>query len=383
MPKDPPSAVQLWEGDVSFFSMDTDLIQAAGYNFAQGALHQLPRQLPASMGIQLSEVVVQEIVKHRMKPVHEAIQQLKSASDKLKRLTAADLTAIDRELEALSVAESAAQLFEKEVYDYAALCRGGVLPIAGTDAAPDLFLAYFAEKPPFAQRKEKKSEFPDAMSLWLLERYATDNNTKGIVASQDDGWRQYAEASDRLYRVKSIEELAALFAATTEHAKAIKNKITATVGDAGSALRAKLNEALNRHVTDSDWDASEVYSGSGRVEPEFYDAEVSDYTIEGNVNIWPVEDEPTTWVIELTASVKVKVRLSIQFFIWDSIDREELSMGSEDATTQEDIEVDVFLTCADVHLETAPNDWQIDIEIARGSYSLEGFEVELDYGRDE
>ena len=41
---------------------------------------------------------------------------------------------------------------------------------------------------------------------------------------------------------------------------------------------------------------------------------------------------------------------------------------------------EVFLTCTDVHLETEPNDWDTDIEIADGSYSLEGFEVELDYG---
>ena len=42
--------------------------------------------------------------------------------------------------------------------------------------------------------------------------------------------------------------------------------------------------------------------------------------------------------------------------------------------------VDVFLTCSDVHLETEPSDWNTDIEIADGSYSLEAVEVGLDYG---
>jgi hypothetical protein len=71
MPKDLPTAAQAWE-DVTFFSIDTNLIQAAGYNFAQGALHQLPNQLPESIGLQLPEIVVSEIVKHRMESVHKA-----------------------------------------------------------------------------------------------------------------------------------------------------------------------------------------------------------------------------------------------------------------------------------------------------------------------
>jgi len=64
MPKGLPTAAQLWQGEVSCFSIDTDLIQAAGYNFDEGALHQLPKQLPASMRLQLTEVVVEEIVRH-------------------------------------------------------------------------------------------------------------------------------------------------------------------------------------------------------------------------------------------------------------------------------------------------------------------------------
>lgn len=78
--------------------------------------------------------------------------------------------------------------------------------------------------------------------------------------------------------------------------------------------------------------------------------------------------------------VKANVDVSVEFFAWDSIDREELSLGAQEFTTEKEVDIDVFLTCADVHLETEPSDWGTDIEIADGSYSLEGFEVELDYG---
>ena len=54
---------------------------------AQGALHQLPNQLPESIGLQLPEIVVSEIVKHRMESVHQEHKLLQSATDKLQRLT--------------------------------------------------------------------------------------------------------------------------------------------------------------------------------------------------------------------------------------------------------------------------------------------------------
>lgn len=45
MPKELPDTAQLWQGLVSFFSIDTDLIRSAGYNFEEGALLASSRPL--------------------------------------------------------------------------------------------------------------------------------------------------------------------------------------------------------------------------------------------------------------------------------------------------------------------------------------------------
>lgn len=380
MPKDLPTAAQAWE-DVTFFSIDTNLIQAAGYNFAQGALHQLPKQLPASIGLQLPEIVVSEIVKHRMESVHKADNLLRGAADELYRLTTIDLSEVRGSIEKLNAIEVATQRFTQQVHDYAAQCRGAVLPTAGVDAVTSLFADYFAQRPPFGLSERKKSEFPDAMCLWQLEQYAKDNDTIGIIASDDKGWKQYAAESETLYCAGSIDELAALFAATNEHAESIKTKIAAAVKDAGSPLGTALSHALNQHIANAQWDASEMYTGSSyRVEPEIYGANVVEYNIDGDTGVWSVKGEPTTWIVELTVRVRANIDVSAEFFAWDSIDKEELSLGAQEFATEEEVDVEVFLTCTDVHLETEPSAWNTDIEIADGSYSLRGFEVELDYG---
>jgi hypothetical protein len=75
--------------------------------------------------------------------------------------------------------------------------NGGVLRHEGSTLAHDMFARYFLQHPPFEQKK--KSEFPDAASLLLLEEFAVKNNTQGILISKDGGWSKFAKQSERLY----------------------------------------------------------------------------------------------------------------------------------------------------------------------------------------
>jgi len=383
MPKGTPTALELLHLEVTFFSLDTDVIQSAGYNFDEGALNQLPKQLPADMQLQLSAVVLEEIVRHRMEGVHEAADALQAASAKLLRLAETPMAAIDAQFQELNVRDAAAERFRQQVRAYAERCRGDILDIQGEDLSADLFKLYFAQGAPFGKRKDKKSEFPDATSLLLLEAYAKANNTKGIVASMDAGWEAFAADSEHLYCVDGIDKLAALFKATDEHATAIKTKIAAAINDADSALRQRLDDALERHVENSSWDASDIYGSSMRVEPEVYGTEVADYTLEmADVSIWPVGGEPTSWVVELIAAVKANIDVSVQFYVWDSIDREELSMGSRIFTYPREFRVDAYLTCDDVDPATEPEAWHVEVDIAPGNYGLGSHEVEQDFDPD-
>ena len=109
MPKGIPTPEQLVDDEVTFFSLDTDVIQAAGYNFEKGALNQLPRQLPRSIALQLTEVVLREIVGHRLEPVEEALSKFQSATAALQRLTALDFAPVRIHAERLNILAAAEQ----------------------------------------------------------------------------------------------------------------------------------------------------------------------------------------------------------------------------------------------------------------------------------
>lgn len=378
MPKGNPTAAQLWEGDVSFFSLDTDVIQAAGYNFNAGALKLLPLQLPDTMTLMISEVVAQEIVSHRMESITKAIEQFKSSSTDLKRLASVEMSPIDEKFEKLEVEPSASNYFYKQIADYTQNCQGGILPIDGNQLTERLFRLYFESCPPFAERKAKKAEFPDATSLLILEDFAKDNSTMGLLASADEGWSRFADDSDYLYCVRSIEELATLFAATDAYAKEIEKRVLEAVQDEKSPLRDQLHDELVDHVSYSVWSADDVTSGTvTRVEATVYESKLDTYEID-TAEVWAGDDKKS-WVIALNVTVTVELHLHVEFFVWDSIDREEVSLGSDSIPVESIIEVEVFFKCSGVEEESKPEDWEIEIEIANGSYECGPVDVEPDF----
>lgn len=373
MPEGTPDPGQLWNGEISFFSIDTDVIQSAGYNFEAGALKQLHVQLPKSMELQLTDVVVNEVVNHLMEPVLKSIQEIHTAAASLKRKTSLPMDQISALFTELDPIASSRLHFRNLVEDYAERCGGGILPMEGEGILKEIFRRYFSVVPPFEQKSAKKSEFPDAAALLILEAHAEEYNSAGIVVSRDGGWQAFADQSDYLYCVKTLDELTALFAATGEVASTIHTAIRTAIEDRFSPLRSDLNDAFRDHVVNATWDVGDVYSDSGaRVEAEIYDVRLIDHDLSiEDTEIWNDEDDPTKWLIELSATVKVQVFTSFTTFLWDSIDREEIPMNSDEVDSQEEIEVTAYLTCTNVQSGSTPQQWDVDIEIASGEYVVD------------
>lgn len=153
--------------------------------------------------------------------------------------------------------------------------------------------------------------------------------------------------------------------------------------DEGSALGDQLRAALEEHLSTSEWDLGDIYASSGRVEADFYDAVLVSYEFDAeDVNVWSMEDEPNTWIVELDMRVSAEVEIDIQFYVWDSIDREEVSIGSQLVRVPFETDVDAYLTCSEVQLEAGPENWLVETELAKGRYSIEGFDAEPNFRED-
>lgn len=384
MPEGLPTAAALIEQRaVTFFSIDTDIIQSLGYKFREGALHALALQRPQWLQIQLSEVVEREVLAHRMETVSKAVQEMQTAIANVQRITGQDLQSIKSIFDQLDSERVARERFFQEFHEFVARLGGGVLPLDGHMLARDMFIRYFEQAPPFEAKK--KSEFPDAASLLVLQQYAEHHDTQGILISRDSGWAKFAKQSDRLYCVNSLDELVALFESKGAQVDQVKEKLVQELSDPASDLSDQLEDALENHVAGAFWHVDDVYSGfSLRVEAWLNQINYFNSDVDlGRLSLWLVEHDPSICTVEIPATVTVDLDIGVEFFQYDAIDREEIGIGSDETHRRVDISIDIFLMCHGNLLDAPVNEWDIGFEIGKGEYSVEVGEVNPDFARDD
>ena len=383
MPSGLPSAQALLEDkSITFFSIDTDVIQSLGFNFSTGALRALPWQRPSWLTIQQTEIVEREVHTHRMVPVAKYAKELNSAVSNLQRLSGLDFSLVSAQVDALDPEAVSSRNFSNEFRTFVVSMGGGVLSIDGPHLAREIFDRYFQEAAPFEFRK--KSEFPDAAALLTLENHAKRINKQGIVISKDGGWADFAKESDWLYCVKSLDEFAALFKSTSPVAVEVTAKVIAELANAGSDLSALLLDAVENHVAGAFWIANDIWTGfCHRVEADVDQAHYISHSLDlTEIGTWLVEHDPTISIIEVRATIQVSVDVNVEFFIYDTIDHEELNFGSVEVSRDHEIEVDVFITLRGDLEHATVDDIDPSIEIAGGEYDVEVGEVEPDFDRE-
>lgn len=382
MPSGLPSAQALLEDkSVRFFSIDTDVIQSHAYKFSAGALRALPLQKPAWMIIQQTEIVEREVHTHRMEPVLKVAQELNMAIAKLQRLSGLNFTPVSEKIKALDSESAASHNFSREFKAFAASLGGGILPVDGPDLARQMFDRYFEVDAPFEARK--KSEFPDAAALLTLENYAKVTQKQGIVISKDGGWAEFAKGSDWLYCVKSLDEFAALFKSTNPLAVGVTAKVRAEIANKASSLSALVHDAVENHVAGAYWNADDVWTGfCHRVEAEVDRAHYLNHSVDlTEIGTWLVEHDPTICIIEVRATVQISVDVNVEFFVYDTIDHEELNFGILEVSRDHEMEVDVFITLRGDLERAAVDELDTSVEIAGGVYDVEVGEVDPDLGQ--
>jgi len=383
MPKGLPSAAELIAGRaVTFFSIDTDVIQALGYKFEEGALRALNLQRPNWIKVCLTEVVQREVINHRMEPVVQAAQELRSAFAKIQRLSGIDTKAISEAVDNMPFETEAQNRFESEFNSFVSRLSGEILLLGGPDLAANIFTRYFNGQAPFESRKEKKFEFPDAAALLVLEFYAKAHNTRGILISKDNGWSNFAENSDWLYCVKSLHDFVSLFESAGKNADLVKDKIKEGLNARENDFFLQIESALKRDVENSTWHVDDVYSGFGlRVEAHVAGIGYSEcYLDPDEMKVWFVEHDPSLCTIELPVSVDVNLDVITEFYQYDTIDHDDINVASDEISRDASLDLNVFLTCRGNLLQDDVDEWEFEITISGGRYRVNVGEVNPELG---
>lgn len=383
MPTGLPSASDIMAQKVAAFSLDTQVFESKSFRLFDGDLNILKYQIPSWINIVLSEIVNREVLFHRIRKANESNQALKSAISIFQKNTGLDVNQLlSNHLNSLNYENNISKKFELEMKDFLSELRGEVLPFDNGKLAKEMFNRYFKVDAPFGNKKDKKAEFPDAAALLTLEYSAKKMQKFIILVSQDDGWADFAAKSEWVYCVKNLEDLTRLFESNTAESLVIKNQIEVELENKKSNLYEKIKSTISRDLPDMDWDASDAYSGSSaRLVPEVTSVSVQNIKPDTeNLQLWFADHDPSICIVEVLVDVAVKVEIEAEFYIWDSIDRDEVNIGSGSAVVDQKILVTVYLEFSGDLINDLLPKWVANVNLEFQSYSTDGVEIDIDHG---
>ena len=244
---------------------------------------------------------------------------------------------------------------------------------------------YFASEPPFEEAGEKKSEFPDAIALLSLERWARDNKKKILVVSKDKGRKAFCDESEYLEHTFDLKKALAYFQPhnTIEKFPEELNHAIAKNEEVNGIL-SSIERSIKEHVEDMEIDVdatSQFYYEPSEVYAIYQSHEFLSFT-EDQIDLDVVRVTSEIVVVRLVARINCIVHASFSLSMTDPIDRDQLIMWSQPAETESSFVSEVLVTFEGNFSNGLKGVAVGEVEVVDGMPTVEFGEIELDYDRD-
>lgn len=342
-------------GRIGAVSLDTSIFEQYQNNFSSSSLLGLQQFHGTPTRFVLSETVAGEVKAHVAKEAEAAKAKLRMAlkgvrkawlgvpkDDEVHRVLGLEATPLE-------FAEDAFNEFTKQV-------GLEIIMADGLVTHAEVLERYFKSHAPFADKENKKNEFPDALALLSLQAWAAENETLVLLVSRDGDWQAFAEMSDRLFCISDLTNALEFFNRGSELAveRAIKLLM---VGEAPH-FHSEVESALERFLETFEPDVTAWSSMEYEI----------DY-IECALQHWEVDDETYPKVIKadeegilFAMTIKATVDFSVTFnlSVRDGIDRDYIDMGSTTPSTEKNINVPVTVWI-DSKTDGEPNVLEVEV----------------------
>jgi hypothetical protein len=366
-------------------TLDTNVIQGAAYNFDGGLLGALKQFLHGPTRVALTYVVAEETRKHLAKQLQDTHSALSGVhADALKwGLVEDSKPAFLGEPDKMAGARL--KKYIREI--------GARIIRSDGISSQELADRYFRGAPPFGT-VAKKNEFPDAIALLSLEQWAQSNSKKVLAVSKDKDWHAFGEQSEW---IDVVDDLAKALASLNADSDAALKIVRVLLKEIADGTPDRLAEAFFKGLSDvfednpPDADGSSAYSwGCEYVKINVRDFEFNDADDDFGIDIVQLELNLIVAQVDMTVHADVSADFSLS--VWDSIDKEDVPMGSTFARLdRKEFEVSVLVTFEgdfeknDVHvtkLELVGDLGMVDFGYIEPDYGEDDYDylAEEDYG---
>lgn len=328
-------------GRIRAISIDTNVFRRSGYKLDLGLLKRISRFADADIDFVLSDVVERELRKHMLHGLSETARKLEESIAKAERLGLIDATAAVNMHGFLASPEKVVDAeIEKFKRDTAAQ-----ISFSNNFVEIDALLdSYFGVLPPFEEKSDKKHEFPDAIALLSLEKWADSKALEILVVSEDKGWLSFSSRSNRLHAVKKLADAFDAFSDSVRSAQIFSAVETALMGSDQQTIRDALVERVDSFV--SYVDASSYF----HVEVELVSVDLAkiDFASIDRRAFRQVEfceeEGRSKLSLQITIPVELAIEANASFSVYDSIDRDYTTLANDDFSFPHESEIELLLT---------------------------------------
>lgn len=368
MPKlnDHEIKAKIADGSISAISIDTSIFDRYQCNLGFAVLRKLDQFLDGDIAVLLSEIVISEVEGHIARNAFETERALKNAIAAYKRrwkLSAKQSSDLDASL----IQTQPDEISTSQVEDYVAAVGAQVVSAAANvEITRDVLRRYFATEAPFEAGGKKKNEFPDAFALVSLEKWGEKAKALVLCVSADKGWIDFGEKSEHLVVIDDLDTALSFF---NDAGRLVADELVALLrAGVVTSVTEPIESALQSRLDDNDFHAEGWSSVEFETEPLAATMQFVEWGELSNPVVVAADEESVTFTSAI--SLKVGFEANFSFSIRDGIDRDYVSLGSEEAYKEESITFEMALT---VSRETKPEPEILEVEIANRF-------IEIDFG---
>jgi PIN domain len=306
-------------------TLDTSVFHKYGYNLDYSVFTSLRQFKGGSVHVLLSEIVVGEMTNHIASLAEETRNKLKAAlrDHRVRWKTAIDtkqiLVASTGNMEPIDLAKFQVANFIQEI---------GVqtIPASGTiDVAGSVIERYFSVRPPFEKNESKKNEFPDAFALLSLEAVFKVKQKMLLCVSGDKGWHLFAEKSDWLVCVDSLDTALSFFNIAGLHV--VDQAIRVLKAGEAPNLTSELELAIQARLDDTDFSPECSAPLEYEAEPSSAVLHVMEYDTISNLKI--IESDNHRVAFTFDVEVLIAFEAEFNFHVYDSVDKDYVNLANE------------------------------------------------------
>lgn len=332
-------------GQFRAITLDTSIFDAQGLRLESGLLKQLEQFRDSSTRLILSEVVKEEILSHLIEKARDAQKEIEKSLKQAKEHWRVEDQKIEVIKKTIFGEHKAQEIASERFSQFVEVTSLEIVEAQDYVMIGDLIQKYFQAKPPFSETGKKKNEFPDAIALMSLETWANKNRTRIIVVTSDNDWKNFCKSSERLLAIDDFAGALGLF--QLQDADDICRYLSeryekCELEDVKEVISNALEYRISALDISPEADSAYVYEHES-TEITFNEFEFK-FLESPNLIFRPVKFDDESLVVESKLSVDVNVECSFSFSVYDSIDGDDVSMGTSSASIQTNLDVNILVS---------------------------------------